>query len=343
MDQRNLYNKLAPHDDCDGCPVLDKKKAKHCIYRDTSELPEREDILFLSDSYKYKDGLFQEFTSIELNSILAAIPEDISSVGFMAAANCPSLTDKTMKTKELNLCRNHLIRNLLHLRPKLIFACGNLPMKLLTKKSGIIKHRGSSLTLCKEFKEADPSYNPAIVPIFHPFSVFNEPKNRYLFNVDIKNGINTYIHGKTGDGAVQYIPILSLEDLEENFHIVESCEVIAMDIETTGLNFMREEWNTVSLTTEKGTIVIPIRHKDSPFSEEELKVVFSTINRVTSDSSKKKVLHNCKFDIKFMLKCGIRFENVWDTKMMAHLLKEDRPKGLMDLVKEYYPEELKSL
>jgi len=31
---------------------------------------------------------------------------------------------------------------------------------------------------------------------------------------------------------------------------------------------------------------------------------------------------------------------VWDTKLMHHLIDENAPKSLMDLVKIYFPEEL---
>ena len=342
MTYDNLYEKLAPHTYCEGCSVLDKKKAKHCIQREVSTLPEGEEILFVSDSYKYKKGEFSEFSSQEIKTLVNSIPEDITTVSFLGAANCPGLTDKTLKPADQKLCRQHLIRNIHHMRPKLIFACGNLAMRLLTGKSGITKQRGNALSLGKPFLEADPSYTPVVVPIFHPFSVFNEPKNLYLFEVDIRNGINKYIKGISDEGKFDFIPILSIQDFINNMHILDT-DVFAMDIESTGLNFRKHRLNTIAITTEHGTLAIPLNHKDSPFDEAELKIIYSELNSITSDPDLIKIFHNCKFDIKFLLKAGLEFRNVWDTKMMAHLLKEDRPKSLMDLVKEYYPGELESL
>ena len=63
---------------------------------------------------------------------------------------------------------------------------------------------------------------------------------------------------------------------------------------------------------------------------------------VLENQANKKILQNCKFDIKFLLKYGISPVNVYDTKIMAHLYNEVLPKSLMDLVKLFFPEELEN-
>ena len=60
-----------------------------------------------------------------------------------------------------------------------------------------------------------------------------------------------------------------------------------------------------------------------------------------ANKSIEKIFHNCQFDIKFMKTFGINeFHNIGDTKIMHSLLDENLPHGLMDLVKEYFPQEL---
>ena len=65
------------------------------------------------------------------------------------------------------------------------------------------------------------------------------------------------------------------------------------------------------------------------------------LNNIFSNPRNKKILQNAKFDLKFLYGQGIKFVNVWDTKLMSHFIREDAPKSLMDLVKQYFPEYLK--
>ena len=100
---------------------------------------------------------------------------------------------------------------------------------------------------------------------------------------------------------------------------------------------------TIAFSTREGNWVIPLFHKESPFSEEEVgSILRRDIKSVLTNPRNNKVLQNCKFDIKFLLKYCISPVNVWDTKIMAHLYNEILPKSLMDLVKLFFPEELEN-
>ena len=66
------------------------------------------------------------------------------------------------------------------------------------------------------------------------------------------------------------------------------------------------------------------------------------MKEVLENPHNRKILQNCKFDIKFLLKFGVSPVNVWDTKIMAHMYNEILPKSLMDLVKLFFPEELEN-
>ena len=60
-----------------------------------------------------------------------------------------------------------------------------------------------------------------------------------------------------------------------------------------------------------------------------------------SDESVVKIFHNSKFDVKFLLNWGIKdFNNIEDTQVMHSLVDENLPHSLMDLVKQYFPQEL---
>jgi len=122
-------------------------------------------------------------------------------------------------------------------------------------------------------------------------------------------------------------------------------ETLAVDIETTGLNFLTDSIQTIAISSKDSNWVIPCDHKDSPFKKGEphYAKVWVILRKILENPRNKKVFHNAKFDLKFLINHGIYTKNVWDTKIMHHLLDENLPKSLMDLVKLYFPTELESL
>ena len=102
---------------------------------------------------------------------------------------------------------------------------------------------------------------------------------------------------------------------------------------------------TIALTTRENTWVIPLDHKDSPFrkGQPDYAKVWGCLRRILENPKSRKVFHNAKFDLKFLINYGIYTKNVWDTKIMHHLLDENMPKGLMDLTKLYFANELENL
>jgi ribonuclease D len=64
------------------------------------------------------------------------------------------------------------------------------------------------------------------------------------------------------------------------------------------------------------------------------------ICKVMANKNNRKVLQNAGFDLKFLKRYGVdEVYNVYDTKLLQHLYKEDVPKSLADLVYYYFPEE----
>ena len=121
---------------------------------------------------------------------------------------------------------------------------------------------------------------------------------------------------------------------------MDTTKTISCDIETTGLNFLRDKIMTVAFSEGSKSWVVPIDHREVEWSQKEREIVLSLISKVLLNPKNKKVFHNAKFDMKFLKRYGIEVCNVWDTKLMHHLIDENAPKSLMDLVKIYFPEEL---
>jgi DNA polymerase I-like protein with 3'-5' exonuclease and polymerase domains len=98
---------------------------------------------------------------------------------------------------------------------------------------------------------------------------------------------------------------------------------------------------TIAISAEDETWVIPVNHKDSPFKNDPK--LIENLKRILENPNSTKILHNAKFDIKFLKNKGIHPVNIWDTKVMHHFcLDENMPKSLMDLAKYYFADELEN-
>jgi len=330
-----LYNSADINELCKGCSVLKHSKPCHSVL-DYEKLA-KSDILFLSDSVKHKYGETNPFSLPEYNVLKAS-----TSLHYVCAASvkCPGVREDDMFPADMKICRQHLEATIDKVKPKLVFTCGNLAMKMLIKKSGITAKRGKSY----EFQSIN-GHSCIVVPIFHPYSVIKEPRHTTLFETDIKNAIEKYVLGKKNEGNFSYKTLMSTFEVESLANILKDTEdTVACDIETTGLNFKKDIIQTIAFSTKDGNWVIPCHHAESPFKcEETSRVVWGSIKAILENPKNKKVFHNAKFDLKFLYNYNITPTNVWDTKIMHHIIDENLPKGLMDLVKLYFPTELESL
>jgi len=213
-------------------------------------------------------------------------------------------------------------------------------MKMLIKKSGITDKRGKSYEYI-----TSRGHSTVVVPIFHPYSCIKEPRHSVLFRKDIQNAYERVILGKTNEGNFKYKTLMSIVEVESLANkLKDSTETLAIDIETTGLNFIKDDIQTIAISCSEETWVIPLDHKDSPFKKGTCFYagVWTHLRNILENPKNKKVFHNAKFDLKFLINYGIYTKNVWDTKIMHHFLDENLPKSLMDLVKLYFPTELES-
>ena len=94
--------------------------------------------------------------------------------------------------------------------------------------------------------------------------------------------------------------------------VVEYCKtkkVIALDTETTGLSH-----------TSSDMIMLQIGDKDYQFVIDTRYVDIKPLRLILEDNSILKILHNVKFDYKFLMKHNIRLNNVWDTMLTSQVI-----------------------
>ena len=256
MDElRNLFSDTE-YPQCEGCSILGQSKPFYCEL--DHEGMGASDILFLSDSFAHIYGEAHAFGPKELKLIQEILPKEMTArTSYAAAVKCPRVKDSDMSPKNLNVCREHLYQTMLTVRPKLVFACGNLAMKMLIKKSGIMGKRGTPYPF--EYEDVECT----VVPLYHPYSVLVEPRHRYLFELDIKNSIARVIEGRAKSNFT-YEVIDTPEKFKSVDHLFDTETPVACDIETTGFNFLTDKIQTIACSHEAGTYVIPWEHKHTP-------------------------------------------------------------------------------
>lgn len=321
---------------CNGCSVLKLNKSFYC-YKDYLYLKES-DVLFVSDSFK-KD--FEGNRCALQPDLLKFVKENIDFKEFQltAAVKCPDIKDMT--ATDSKICRSHLSLSIDKVKPKLIIALGNLALKMLVKKSGMNDKRGQSFKYI-----SNTGFESIVVPTFHPYNVSLEPRNLPLFRQDIKIAYEKIVSKiETKVEETHYKLIKSIAELANYMWLTETHKPIAVDVETTGLDFKTDKIQTIAFSWDKGyAICLPVNHKEGFMTSEiEKTVVINFIREVLKNKNNIKVMHKASFDVKMMLNPEIlNFipPNIRDTQILAHQIDEISPKGLMDLVKKYYPEAL---
>ncbi len=118
-------------------------------------------------------------------------------------------------------------------------------------------------------------------------------------------------------------------DLDEQaFEQALEADVVALDIETTGLDWRRDEIGTVQLQIENTTYVIRVNGRTP-----------NHLKAVIEDARIRKVLHHAMFDLRFLARrWDVIPSNVVCTKIASKLAEPEAPRkehSLAPLVKRY--------
>ena len=98
-------------------------------------------------------------------------------------------------------------------------------------------------------------------------------------------------------------------DIEPVINYCKDKKVLAIDTETTGLNHTEDKMIMLQIGDDKAQFVIDTRYID-----------ISPLKDILEDVSIVKILHNVKFDYKFLLQYNVRLNNVWDTMLTSQFI-----------------------
>ena len=135
-----------------------------------------------------------------------------------------------------------------------------------------------------------------------------------------------------------YICISSQDLLEKVIKNASKAKTIAIDTETTGLDYMDTDLVGISLSYKPGeAYYIPINHHDDTVNQLKLNVVLDALKPVLESSKNKIIGQNIKFDRNVLAKYGINISSIKnDTMMMSYVLDASATRHNLDALSSYY-------
>jgi DNA polymerase-1 len=252
---------------------------------------------------------------------------------------CRPPENRTPTKSEQKICgSNYLQAELGRVRPDWVLAVGNSPLTALCGLSGITKHRGSPI------ERGDYT----VFPTFHPAYILRSPQFGPTFRSDLERfaGLVRGTPAKATPTRTRIIRSKSgLRWLREE---LGKHQVVAFDFETNdrGASVHKDyryysPWEEnaaivmASFSWEEGqSVVVPLWHDESPWRNNWTRVL-QYLKRPLERSDVKLVAHNGKFDCKWAWQFGVNTQLTFDTMLAAHLLEENRLKGLKPLSQLY--------
>jgi uracil-DNA glycosylase family 4 len=221
----------------------------------------------------------------------------------------------------------YLGQELQRVRPSHILLLGNSALRGVAGKSGITTHRGSTF----EIGEA------TAFATFHPAFVLRSPYYRSTFMADVER-FSRMVKGEDIDFEDTKIKLVKTKaHLRWLYRKLMEADVISYDIETWVEGTKGgEEWKqpggiaSISFSwTEGASAVVPLDHSETTWKDPY--AVLRYLKPALERPECKYVAHNGKFDAKWLASRGVFVTQTFDTMLAAHMLDENRLKGLKPL------------
>ena len=229
----------------------------------------------------------------------------------------------------IRICSAYLESEIEIVNPDILVPMGNKSLKFFTGKVGITKSRGNAQEL-EVFGR-----NRIVLPMLHPKMVPKRPLYKEYITKDLAT-LKTLIEtGLTAASGVDYRYLETLDDVRAELTRLNSSQRLVFDLETTGKSPYIDGAKIVciSLTDRaKYGVVIPLDKHDGPFSQDDLKHIYSMLRILLENPSIAKCAHNGKFDIGWLkVILGIDVSNYAFDTLLAHYIAVSEEKGTQGL------------
>ena len=135
-----------------------------------------------------------------------------------------------------------------------------------------------------------------------------------------------------------YKCISTKDDLEKLIKNASQAKTLALDTETTGLDYMDSDLVGISMCFTPGeAFYIPINHKDDSSPQLGIDYVLEELRPLLEDSMQKIIGQNIKFDMNILSQHGINISSIKnDTMMMSYVLDASATRHNLDALSSYY-------
>src|SRR3954453_1965389 len=243
-------------------------------------------------------------------------------------AKCRPPNNRQPERSEAKVCGStYLSREIQVVNPQYILLLGNTSLLAVAGKSGITKHRGST------FQIGEATVFATFHPAFVLRSIFHAP----TFKADIER-FGRMVSGQSIDFEDTKVKIVrTKKHLQWLRRKLNEASVISYDVETWVEGTKGgEEWKRpggiacISFSWEEGhSAVVPLDHQERTWRDPY--AVLRYLKPCLERSGCKYVAQNGKFDAKWLASRGVFLPQTFDPMLAAHMLDENRLKGLKPL------------
>lgn len=250
---------------------------------------------------------------------------------------CRPPNNRTPERGEAKVCSSqYLIRELELVAPEYVLLLGNTPLLHVFGKSGITKHHGTLFT--RKFG----AHSATCMPTIHPAAVLRNPKWGSPFGADIHR-LGQLLRGESSGVTTKTVHIDSLSKLRALRRELMGASAIAFDIETytepadaPQKRSSFQEWHgdeshivSIAFTWKQGfSAFVLVNH---PIAQWDDLDVLQYLKPALERDDCRYLAHNGKFDCRWLAAKGVNVPLRFDTMLAAHLLEENRQKGLKPL------------
>lgn len=281
----------------------------------------------------------------ELGDYLSEVGLDPTEAVFMGAVKCRTWGTAPNRTI-IKACKPYLAEELALLPDTVthVLVMGNEALQAALGKSGITKYRSQEYPIQTFDPETKTARTLTAIPTIAHSAVSRNPGQLQGFLADMRY-FAAKVGGKEG-GAAQVAPpkniryVMDKPTLRALKRALENAEIVSYDIESASEHpgFLESDpsskivsisFTILSKDKKLSAWAVPLFHPQSPWRRiwerilDFLRDAFCKVPR--------SIAHNGKFDNRWLRQWGVERYLTFDTMLAAHLLNENRAKGLKPL------------
>lgn len=309
--------------DCLECPLRGKSK----VY---GEGPPHADVLFIGQCPGYYEVIlkrpFVGASGRRLDKAFARIGLHRQDFYLTNTCLCKTENNATPSTEAIECCKGRLLREIKKVKPKVIVCLGAVAARALLDARSLTQVRGRVF-----------NFNGAkVMTTFHPANILRNWGVGPAFEGDLRK--IPRLLKKNTHKSMAYQTLTTVQQVAEMCKYLTSKPYFSVDTETTGYDFLSDRILCCQFaSTENEGFCVPILGYKATevWSERDKYKVIALLN-ILLQSKAEKVCVNARFDLLSLRKLGIVESNamVWDVMLMHHLLNENLPHSLDEMLIE---------